>query len=223
MIVSYYGHPAEFQPDLIRPTLIKEDTSMFGSDAKKQTTGKAPWALQILTTEHLIEGSFYADKNKVDDEDIFTHSTEVYEEGETISDTFVNIRLLEARLQPTGNLTTPVQTFPGLELPTFDLVVAIIPADPASLQSAQKAYKGYRYPIEAVIYAGPYLMRGKVLSDYADGSRSPFTDTQFLPLVDVEIDCQVQGARLSAFRAPWLLLNGSQVHAYWLNGITAGS
>jgi hypothetical protein len=222
MIVSYYGHPAEFQPDLIRPTLIKEDTCMFGSDAKKQTTGKAPWALQILTTEHLIEGSFYADKYKSGGEDIFAQSTTV-DEDETTSDTFVNIRLLEARLQPTGNLTTPVQTFPGLELPTFDLVVAIIPADPASLQSAQKAYKGYRHPLDAVIYAGPYLMRGKVLSDYADGSRSPFTDTQFLPLVDVEIDCQVQGARLSSFRAPWLLLNGSQVHAYWLNGITAGS
>lgn len=196
---------------------------MIGTGAKKQTHGQAPWSLQILTTEHLIEGSFYADKNKVDDEDIFTHSTEVYEEGETISDSFVDIRLLEARLRPTGNLTTPVQTFPGLELPTFNLVVAIIPADPASLQSAQKAYKSYRYPIEAVVFAGPYLIRGKVLSDNADGSHSPFSDTQFLPLVDVEIDCQVQGARLSSFRAPWLLLNGSQVHAYWLNGITAVS
>ncbi len=186
---------------------------MNSTSAKKPPTSQAPWSLQILTTEHLIEGSFYADKNKVDGEDIFT----------SLSDDEVSIRLLAARIQPSGNLVTPVLTFPGLELPSFNLVVAIIPADPGSLQAAQKAYKDYRHPIDAVIYAGPYLMRGKVLSDNVDGSYSPFADTQFLPVVDVDIECQAQGAKLSPVRAPWLLLNGSQVHAYWLEGITAGA
>jgi len=193
---------------------------MFGSSAKKQSTDKAPWSIQILTTEHLIEGSLYADKYKVGGYDIFTLSTQS-DEDESSIDAFENMRLLEARIQPTGNLTTPVQTFPGLEMVTFGLVVAVIPADDASLQAAQKAYKDYRHPLEAVFYAGPYLVRGKVLSDYADASRSPFTNTKLIPLVDAAIDCQVQGARLSGFQAPWLLLNGSIVHAFWLTGITA--
>jgi hypothetical protein len=133
------------------------------------------------------------------------------------------MRLLEARIQPTGNLTTPVQTFPGLELPSFDLVVAIIPADDASLKSAQKAYKDHRYPLDAVIYAGSYLLKAKLLSDYAGANRSPFSNNWLVPLEDVVIDCQVQGARLNSFRAPWLLLNGSLVHAFWIDGITPDS
>jgi hypothetical protein len=195
---------------------------MFGSGAKKPHVDQAPWSLQILTTEHLIEGSFHADKYAVGGEDIFAQST-VYDEDETNYDTFDEMRLMQARIQPAGNLATPVQTFPGLELPSFDLVVAIIPADDASLAAAKKAYKAHRHPLDAVIYAGPYLLRAKLLSDHPDASRSPFSDNWLVPLADVVIDCQVPGARLTTFRAPWLLLNGALVHAFWIDGITPES
>jgi hypothetical protein len=195
---------------------------MFGSGAKKAHVDQAPWSIQILTMEHLIEGSFHADKYIYGGEDIFAQAA-TEGDDEINLDAFEGVRFMEARIQPTGNLITPVQTFPGLELPTFDLVVAIIPADDASLNSAQKAFKAYRYPLDAVIYAGPYLLKGKLLSDYAGAGHSTFTNTYLIPLADVVIDCQVQGARLTGFRAPWLLLNGSLVHAFWIEGITPDS
>jgi hypothetical protein len=195
---------------------------LFGSGAKKNHVDQAPWSIQVLTTEHLIEGAFHADKYTYGGEDIFAQSA-AEGDDESNLDAFESVRLIEARIQPTGNLITPVQTFPGLELPTFDLVVAVIPADDASLKAAQKAYKAYHYPLDAVIYAGPYLLKAKLLSDYADASHSPFTNTYLIPLADVVIDCQVQGARLTSFRAPWLLLNGTLVHAFWIDGITPDS
>jgi hypothetical protein len=195
---------------------------MFGSGAKKTPVDQAPWLIQILTTQHLIEGSFQADLYKIGGDDIFVQSTEE-DADEPNYATFDEMRLTEARIQPTGSLTTPLQTFPGLEMPSFDLVVAIIPADEASLKSAQKAYKAYRHPLDAVIYAGPYLIKARLLSDHAGANRSPFTNNWLVPLVDVVIDCQVQGARLTGFRAPWLLLNGSLVHAFWIDGITPDS
>jgi len=196
---------------------------MNGATTKKPPIDQAPWSIQILTTQHLIEGSFYADKNKVDGDDIFAQSAaegkDDSEDGR-ILEAFEGMRLMEARIQPTGNLTTQVQNFPGLELPTFDQVVAIIPADQASLRSAQKAYKNYRYPLDAVIYAGHYLLRAKLLSDHVDASCSPFANTWLVPLMNVMVDCQVQGARLISFQVPWLLLNASLVHAFWVDGIT---
>ncbi|CAG0968792.1 hypothetical protein ANRL3_01360 [Anaerolineae bacterium] len=177
---------------------------MFGS---KKQTAKTPWTVESLTTEYLVSGSVREEDYKTGGDDLFAMAC-LGDLSDSGIDAFQQLRLANAHIQPTGNLVTLEQSFSEWEMPMLDLVVAIIPRDQVCLQAAQKAFKDYRHPMEVVLYAGPYAIRAKLMSDDADQSRSPFMMTQVLPLTDAIIDCQLPGAKLKGFAVPWLLLNG---------------
>ena len=127
------------------------------------------------------------------------------------------------QIQPTGNLTTPAQSFPEWTLGCCANVVAVIPNDDASRQDAQKAFKDWKYPVNAVVYAGPYRIHGTVLSQKADKFRLPSPPTTAawtdwggggFPIREAEIDCQLPGSKLIGLQVPWLLLNAWVIHGF---------
>jgi hypothetical protein len=183
---------------------------MFNLGPKKPPAPKSLWRLQLLTEQYLIEGSFNPDEFRVGSADIFEMSCENVLDGGGI-EAFYRISLTEATLRPTGMLDLPELSYPEWSTAVFDQVIAVIPRDPASLQAAQKAFREYRYPLQIESYAGPYRLRGKILSDSSIPRRSPFLMNQVVPLIEAEIDNLLPGAKLSGLGASWLLLNGGGV------------
>ncbi|MBI4790469.1 MAG: hypothetical protein HY782_25850 [Chloroflexi bacterium] len=187
---------------------------MFGLGAKKQPASKTGWNIKLLTKAYLVEGSFQPKDYESGGLDVFAlAAASAMAEGGL--DAFKHLRLTDVRVQPTGNLASSEESFSEWGLLALDEIVAIIPNDQASLESAQKAFKDYRHPMDVVVYAGPYRIHAKLMADTADRKRSPFAMTQIIPLTDAEIECQLPGAKLTKLPVAWLLLNGSaSLHGY---------
>jgi len=179
---------------------------MFNLGPKKPPAPRLFWRLQLLTEEYLVEGLFNPEE-KVGSADIFEMSCENVLDGGGI-EAFHQMSLTAVTLKATGLLVLPEQSYPEWSTAIFEHVIAVIPRDEASLQAAHKAFREYRYPLPVEIYAGPYRLRGKVVSDSTIPRRSPFLMNQMVPLVEAEIDNLLPGAALHGLRADWLLLNG---------------
>jgi len=187
---------------------------MFNS--KKQTTPKLPWAIQVLTTEYMIDGSVQPDEYS----GIFQPLN--YRGGPAP----LQLKTWKTvQIQPTGNLTMPVPSFSAWTLGCAANVVAIIPNDDASRQDALKAFKDWKYPIKATIFAGPYCIRGTVMAPKANGFQLPdapgtLTWTNWggggFPIMDAEVDSLLPGAKLTGLRVPWLLLNAWVIQGFGL-------
>jgi hypothetical protein len=191
---------------------------MFNIGPKKPPAPKPLWRLQLLTGEYLVEGSFNPEESKVGSADIFEMSCENILDGGGI-EAFHRMSLSDVSVRPTGLLSLPEQSYPEWSTAIFDEVIAVIPRDEASLRAAQKAFREYRYPLQVEIYAGPYRLRGKILSDSSIPRRSPFLMNQIVPLVGAEIDNLLPGANLHGLQAGWLLLNGGGLlHGYGSTG-----
>ena len=165
---------------------------MFGS--KKPPVSEMPWAIQVLTTEYLMDGTVQPDvyRSPAYNGDLFVAASDTV--GESGLKTFQFLHLTAVQVKPTGNLTTPVQSFSEWRLAACANVVAIIPNDDASQQAAQKAFKHCKYPVGAVVYAGPYRIRGTALSDSAGSLHAPLmTEWSLLPIQEAEIDSQLPG------------------------------
>jgi hypothetical protein len=187
---------------------------MFSS--KKQTTPMMPWAVQILTTEYLIDGSVQPSEYSIAGKDMFVEANKDFEdEGGTRGIRYRTWR--EGKVQPTGNLTSPVQYFTKLTLGACANLVAIIPNDDACRQAAKKAFQKYQHPVSATVYAGPYHIRGTALTHTTDQIRLFGHDGGLLPFQNAEIESQLPGARLTGLKAPWLLLNGGMIHCFVLD------
>jgi hypothetical protein len=183
---------------------------MFNLGPKKPAAPKPLWRLQLLSEAYLGDGSYNPDAFKGGSADIFEMSCENVLDGGGI-EAFHRLSLTGVTLNATGLLSLPELRYAEWSTAIFDQVIAIIPRDPASLQAAQKAFREYRYPLPVEMYAGPYRLRGQLLSDSSIPRRSPFLMNQVVPLVEAEIDNLLPGARLSGLRADWLLLNGGGV------------
>ncbi len=187
---------------------------MFNLGPKKPAAPKPLWQLQLLSEEYLVEGSFNQDEFRVGSADIFDMSCENILDGGGI-EAFHRMSLTDVTVIATGLLSLPELHYPEWSTAIFDQVIAVIPRDPASLQAGQKAFREYRYPLNVEVYAGPYRLRGKLLSDSSIPRRSPFLMNQVVPLVEAEIDHLLPGARLGSLRAEWLLLNGGgAIHGF---------
>jgi hypothetical protein len=186
---------------------------MFNLGPKKPSVPKPLWRLQLLTGEYLVEGYFNQDEYKVGSADIFEMSCENVLDGGGI-EAFHRLGLTEVSVKPTGLLSLPEQAYAEWGTAVFDQVIAVIPRDQASLQAAQKAFQEYRNPLQVEIYAGPYRLRGKLLSDSTIPRRSPFLMNQIVPLAQAEIENLLPGASLPGLQAPWMLLNGGMLHGY---------
>ncbi len=187
---------------------------MFNLGPKKPVPPKTLWRLQILTSQYLIEGSFAVDEDRVGTMDIFDLASDsTLNEGGI--EAFSHLRLTDVRLLPTGSRDFSEQSFDEWGIYRFNEVVAVIPKNESSLSAAQKAFKEYRYPLAAELYAGPYLLKGKILSDSTIPRRSPFLNSPLVPMQDVEIQSLLPGAKIASLQAAWLILNGGGLlHGY---------
>ncbi len=184
----------------------------------KKPASRPYWRLRLLTSEYLVEGSFYPDEYKVGSANIFELAGDPTLDGGG-AEAFHRLQLYDVALTPTGLLTLPVQTYPEWGLPVIDCLIALIPGDEASLLAAQKAFKEFRYPLHADVYASSYRLSGCLLSDSTIPRRSPFMVSQLVPLVQAEIHTLLPAASWPGLRVDWALLNGvAFMHGY---GLTA--
>jgi hypothetical protein len=177
-------------------------------NSKQPATGKMAWTMRVLTTEYLIDGSFDWDKQYFK----FDLARDVSSERGVRAFWFKT--WTGVQVQPTGNLTTPLQSLPEWTLASGLNVVTIIPNDDACRQAAQRVFNNAQHPLKVVIYAGPYRIRCTFLSSDVTGFNAPnlITEWGLFLILEAEIDSQVPGARLTGLQVPWLLLNGGLVH-----------
>ena len=64
-----------------------------------------------------------------------------------------------------------------------------------------------------MVYAGPYGIRGTVLSDQGNGIPVQQKEWGLFPLRDAEIDNQIPGAKPAGLKVSWLLLCSGMIHS----------
>ena len=172
--------------------------------------GKDPavtqWAIQVLTSEYLVEGSMDSRDGE--------NSTFLHAEAGSVP--FAARELTRATLQPTGALAVAAGASAKFSLPYDTAVVAVIPRDAAGSAYALKRNSGSSHPIPANVYAGPYLLRGTILSP--DKELSILAGYQSFAMQAVTIDSLAPGARLRDFQAPYVIVRTHKLHGI----VTAG-
>ena len=81
-------------------------------------------------------------------------------------------------------------------------LVALIPADEASLAGAMQLNNGYKIATPAKVFAGSYVIHGTLLS--YDTNASVFQNFRCFPMQDVQITSRLPGAQWSGLKAPYL-------------------
>ena len=174
--------------------------------AKKPSTPKPLWAVQLLTTEYLVDGSL--------DYDDPTGSWFLQVQAGDLA--MATLNLTQARFQPTGGLNVTMPTAAKWTLPSTGLFVACIPRDEASTAYALKHNSSSRNPISAVVFVGPYAIRGTILSP--DKNLDILGGYQAFAMEQAVIDCLVPGSRLTGLAAPYLLVRSLLLHGIVTSG-----
>jgi hypothetical protein len=152
---------------------------------------KQQCAMQVLTLDYLIEGNVDLDDELVS----------LLEGWSNYYDDQYIIKVASARIQPTGNLTTPAFSVSQWILSQRGGLVAFIPRDETGTQALLKTARGETFSFRAAMYAGPYLIRASLAVE------NPFEEWAFIHARDVRIDCQLPKAQLDGFTVPWAVLN----------------
>ena len=153
-------------------------------------TPSTKWAVQVLTLDYLIDGSLDSERDK----------TSFRLQGHDVSP----LPVTSARFRPTGALSvSPPPAVPWI-LIYGDQLVAIIPKDEAALANACQLNAMFKVQVRAEVYAGPYVIRGQVLSP--DGSLRVFEGYTGFPVEEAEIKCLIPGAQLGVLKAPYVLV-----------------
>jgi len=161
---------------------------MFG----KKKPALAPFVMQILTTEYLIEGTAEGD-------------TQLYfptgrGDWSPITLTAVQIKVLSRTDLPPRSVSQFEISGPG--------VVAMIPRADASQRAGYESWKLYNQSRSGVFHIGPYLIRGQMMflrEDRID---------EVTPMVDVQIMHQSPEAAMGELSAPFILVNTGWMYGY---------
>lgn len=173
---------------------------MFGQSHKQPPSR---WAIQLLTTEYLIEGFgnpdyLYFDNSALEDLDAITLDT---------------AHVLPVNSQAMSGFSC--QKWYGLYNSTL---VAIIPRDDESLGALQEAMSDYEYSFRVELFVGPYILRGMFMSEEEDSPECPFKyeGDSYIYMTDVEIESLLPGSKLGKLFAPAAVINGMLLHGYYL-------
>ncbi len=162
---------------------------MFG----KNKQPPAPFVLQVLTTEYLIEGT--VDGN-----------TKLYFPEPDVLNSNA-IQLTSVRIQPTRLGDTPVQTCAQFAA-WGDSAVALIPRVEVTQMAQYAVWSIPKITLRGVFYFGCYLVQGTMMRLRADSF------DREVPMFDVTITSQTPGARWGELRAPFALMNIHWLHGY---------
>lgn len=178
---------------------------MFGSRSKEQKP-PTPWSIQILTSEYLVDG-LMPDPHGGTFQALLSMGSDA--------------KLASAQVQPTGILTTPSTSYP--EWTPGPATIAVILRDDASMKAAADYSNsfGLKHSIRAVVYVGPYLIRGILKSPHKDIRTTTIhvvsSSTKEWFMTDAEIDCLAPGTRLRQLQAPQLVvLAHTMIHGFHL-------
>jgi hypothetical protein len=174
--------------------------------AKKPSTPKPLWAVQLLTTEYLVDGSLDYDDSS---------GSWWFLEAQAGQLALETLNLKQASFQPTAGLNVSMPAAATWSTPSTAAYVACIPRDEASTAYALKQNSSWRNPIPAVVFVGPYSIRGNILS--REQQLGSMQISGIFPMQQAVIDCLAPGARLTGLAAPYLL-----VHSLLLHGIVTG-
>jgi hypothetical protein len=175
---------------------------MFGR-GKKKAEPAVPWAIQVLTTEYLVEGYV-----RPDDDPFLEISDENLDNTSSLQLTNVSVR-------PTGGLAAPARSYPVWNLIFWNRVVALIPRDDASLAAARQLEESRTHPLEVEVYIGPYRVLGTLHLSQPDVTDAWTPGVEmFAVLTDATLENLTPGAQVDKLTAPWLMLNGSQMHGF---------
>jgi len=169
---------------------------MFG----KKKEPKAPWSVQLLTTDYLVDGH-------LDSED---SSSGWFLQVQPHELAMATLNLTDASFQPTAaqNLL-PAQAAKWV-LPSTALFVALIPRDEGSRAYCAQHNGSSKHPIPAVVFTSTYALRGTVLCP--DSYLDILSVFATFAMQDVTIDCLAPGARLKGLTAPYVIVRTLLVH-----------
>jgi hypothetical protein len=174
---------------------------MFG----KKKAPKAPWSVQLLTTDFLVDGHM--------DGDDPTGPWFLHVQAAELA--MATLTLTEASFQPTA--AQNIQPAPAAKwvLPSPAQFVAMIPRDEGSLAYCVNRNGGSKHPIPAVVFTGPYALAGTVMSP--DANLDILAGYQTFVMQNVTIDCLAPGARLKGLAAPYVVVRTLLLHGIVLN------
>ena len=158
---------------------------------RKKDAPRAPFSLQVLTTDYLIEGTVDGDT------DLYFPEAETQD---PIFLTSVHIQTLRAGDRPPHWAAR------------FALwgssAVVLIPEGDVVQKIVDELWDMYDTPRPGLFYVGPYLMQGRLMLL----SREYMEET--LPMFDVTITCELPGVEWAGVNAPFGLVNTRWLHGY---------
>ena len=168
---------------------------MFG---KKK--GPKIWSVQVLTTEFLVDGHL--------DGDDPTGPWFLQVQASDLA--MATLTLTDASFQPTAAQNIlPTQAAKWV-LPSTAQFVATLPRDEGSLAYCADRNSNSKHPIPAVVFSGPYVFSGTVMSP--DKYLDILSGYPTFAMQNVTIDCLAPGARLKGLAAPYAVLRTLLVH-----------
>jgi len=170
---------------------------MFG---KKPAAAKPLWSVQLLTPDYLVDGRLDGD------DPTGPWFLTVQPQDREVA----TLTLSQASVQPTGALTATLPAGGNWLLPSTGQFVAVIPRDEASTAYALKHKGSSQHPIPALVFVGPYAIRGTVLSP--DKYLEILSGYQTFLMQDATIDCLAPGSRLSSLSAPYAVVSAQLLH-----------
>jgi len=168
---------------------------MFG----KKQPARAPWSVQLLTTDYLISGHLDGDS---------TGATFLHVQKEKLA--WAMLTLTDAQCEATAGLAAPPALVPEWVLTNMAQFVALLPRDEGSLAYCAKKNNSSNHPFAAEVYVGPYVLRGTLLS--TDTSLDFLADYATFVMQTVVIDSLAPGARLRGLAAPYVIVRSLLLH-----------
>jgi hypothetical protein len=159
----------------------------------------APWAIQVLTQDYLING-FYDESQDNSTAPFFFRAWADYD-GKIANSAAMH--LTNIQFQPTR-----ASAFPGGSAADWfmysHMVVAVMPHDEQSTLFVANNNNKNKYMIQADIFTGSYLIRGTVLCP--DRKINRYQAYFNLPVQNAEISCLLPDARLQGLKAPFAIV-----------------
>ena len=168
---------------------------------KKEEKPKKSIRISILTNDYLIEG--------FDDPEYHAFSAAYDTEADNLFNS--SARLKDARIQPMGNLNTPVRTFEDWRVPSLFNVIAIFSDDPAADEILQEMWESYQTRFKVILYIGIYTIEGTIYSD--DDTPPNFGMQMFAPMKDIKITNQAD-KKAEVIHGKWGVINSASMNGY---------
>jgi hypothetical protein len=175
---------------------------MFG---KKQAP-KAPWSVQLLTTDFLVAGHLDGDDP---DGPWFLHV-----QAQDMA--MATLTLTDASIEPSAGQNVPETRAAKWVLPSTAPFVGVLPRDEGSLAYCADRNSGSKHLFAGVVaFVGPYAIRGALLSP--DASLDILGGYQTFAMQNVVIDNLAPGARLKGLAAPYIVVRTLLLQGIVLN------